>query len=834
MLLAVGLGFVQEFRAERALEALRAMAAPLARVLRDGAEAEIPAREIVPGDVILLSAGDRVPADARVVSSQNLAVEEAVLTGESAAVRKTEAALEDAELGLADRVNVVYAGTLVTYGRGRALVVGTGMATEFGRISSLVEEVEPARTPLQQNLDRLGATLGKAALAVIGLIVVLGLARGQPPIDMFLFGISLAAGVRRMVRRQALVRRLPVVETLGSTSVICMDKTGTFTRNQMTVRRVITGEGTYELTGIGYDPTGELRRDGRPASLSSALREVLRAGALASDARLTSDQNHWQIVGDPTEGALLVAAAKLDLDLDGLARAAPRVDEIPFTSERRRMTTLHESQQGAVAYSKGAVDVVLESCTRRLVEDGEQPLEADDRYALLAAERAMAAEGLRVLALTRKRADRVDEAEQDMTFLGLVGMMDPPRAEAAEAVRVCGRAGITPVMITGDHPLTARAVAEEIGLLEEREVVAGPKLEAMSDPELERAVPGIGVYARVSPADKLRVVSAWQAHGEVVAMTGDGINDAPALKKADVGIAMGITGTDVSKEAAAITLLDDNFASILAAGGGGADRFQQHQEVSRVPTLLERRRDRADGGRRPGRPADAPHRGPDPLRQSGHRRPARAGARGGSSRGRSDAQASPRSPRGHLHAPSPRAAAGGRSLVRAGEPRALHPPATERATAGRGHGDDLRVAGPDPVREGVRVPLRPRLDAEAALRQSVAQPRHPLGAGAAGGGGVGALPPGAFPDLRLRVGGLGPSGRAGPEHPPRARGGEVDGSPGVARGARVRGAATRPRRSRRAYSRASARGRPWVPPTGAAARSEVRGVPARGRGRRRV
>jgi Ca2+-transporting ATPase len=581
VLFAVLLGFIQEYRAERALETLRAMAAPLGHVLRDGVETAIPARDLVPGDVVILRAGDRVPADARVTVAINLAVDEAALTGESAAVEKTARRLEDAQVGLGDRINMAYAGTLVAAGRGHAVVVATGMATEFGRISALVQTVEPGRTPLQENLDRLGAMLAKAALAVIAIIVAVGLWRGLPPLEMFIFGIalavavvpealpavvtiSLAIGVRRMVKRHALVRRLPVVETLGSTSVICSDKTGTLTRNEMTVRRVITADGSAEISGVGYEPSGGIVVKGA-SSLPASFVDLLRAGVLASDARLVSDQGRWRIEGDPTEGALVVAAAKAGLDQATLNEREPRVQEIPFSSERRRMTTLHRTGNATVAYSKGATDGVLADSRRQLREGQEVPFDDAARDRFLGIERDMAAQGLRVLALARKMNARVEDAEREMTFLGLVGMMDPPRPEAARAVRTCRNAGITPIMITGDHPLTAQAIANEIGLLDGRSVVSGPELTVMSDAELKENVVRIGAYARVSPADKLRVVSAWQARGDVVAMTGDGVNDAPALKKADVGIAMGITGTDVSKEAAGVTLLDDNFATIVAA-----------------------------------------------------------------------------------------------------------------------------------------------------------------------------------------------------------------------------------------------------------------------------
>ena len=582
VLFAVLLGFIQEYRAERALEALRKMAAPLAHVIRDGAELSIPSREVVPGDLVVLRAGDRVPADCRITTAVNLAVDEAPLTGESAAISKTSADLAADKLAIGDRRNMAYAGTVVTYGRGQAVVVATGMSTEFGRISGLVQTVQAGRTPLQENLDMLGRTLGKAALVVVALIVALGLWRGLPVLDMLIFGIalavavvpealpavvtiSLAIGVRRMVKRNALVRRLPVVETLGSTSVICTDKTGTLTKNEMTVREVFAGGQPLTVSGVGYEPVGTFQSADGQVAIGPAALEMLRAGALASDAKLHRHGERWDIEGDPTEGALVVAAAKAGLELASLERQFPRTAEIPFSSERRRMTTLHTDAEASLAYSKGAADVVLDSCTYWVGPSGESLLTPSDRDRLRDVEGRMASDGLRVLAIARKHAATLTDAEQHMTLLGLVGLMDPPRPEAREAVNTCQRAGIRPVMITGDHPVTATAIARELGLLASGGVVSGHDLEAMSDTELEHQVRNISVYARVSPADKLRVIAGWQRHRDVVAMTGDGVNDAPALKKADVGIAMGITGTDVSKEAAAITLLDDNFASIVAA-----------------------------------------------------------------------------------------------------------------------------------------------------------------------------------------------------------------------------------------------------------------------------
>lgn len=589
---AVVLGFTQEFRAERAIQALRRMAAPLATVLRDGVETEIPARELVPGDVILLKAGDRVPADVRVTEAVNLKIDEAVLTGESVAVEKQAAPLANREAPLGDRRNLGFAGTAVTYGRGRAVVVATGMQTEFGKIAQLLETVETGRTPLQENLDRVGTRLAHAAFAVVAVIVVLGLWRGEPFLEMLIFGvalavavvpealpavvtISLAIGVQRMVRRHALIRRLPVVETLGSTSVICSDKTGTLTKDEMTVRRVFVAGQWLDVSGAGYEPAGQFTSQGTPVEPSPPLQQLLEAAALASDAHLVHNEaeGRWQIKGDPTEGALVVAAAKAGLHKPELDDRFPRVDEIPFTSETKRMTTLHQDSGRVVAYAKGAPEVILATCTRQLTEDGEQALDGSGREFILHTARSLASQALRVLAVARKASASRETAERDMTFLGLVGMIDPPRPEAKAAIHTCELAGIKPVMITGDHPLTAEAVARELALLKAGRVVTGSELESWSDSELEQVVGEVEVYARVSPAHKLRVVTAWQKQGHVVAMTGDGVNDAPALKKADVGVAMGITGTDVSREAAAMTLTDDNFASIVAAVEEGRGIF---------------------------------------------------------------------------------------------------------------------------------------------------------------------------------------------------------------------------------------------------------------------
>ena len=600
VLFAVLLGFVQEYRAERSIEALREMAAPRASVIRDGVEIDLPAREVVPGDLLVLTAGNRVAADARLLQGMNLKAQEAPLTGESTPVEKQADAVHDAAAAVGDRRNMVYAGTTVGYGRGLAVVVATGVQTEVGRIAQMLLGVQPGRTPLQVNLDRLGRMLARVALAVVAVIVAIGLLRGQPFIEMLVFGIalavavvpealpavvtiSLALGVQRLVRRRALMRRLAAVETLGSTSVICTDKTGTLTRDEMTVRRLYVGGQYVEVTGSGYSPDGQFHTGGvalevgprQRDPLATGVRDLLEAAALASDARLVRDaaRDQWEIKGDPTEGALVVAAAKAGLHKPELDAARPRVHEIPFTAESKRMTTLHAGPGGIVAFAKGAPEVLLAACATEQTPVGAVALDAPARARILAAAQRMAGDALRVLAVATLRDATPGTCERGLTLLGLVGMFDPPRAEAREAIETCEQAGIRVLMITGDHPLTAEAIARELGLLKGGRVVTGVELAALDDATLERGVEDIDVCARVSPADKLRVVEALQHRGHVVAMTGDGVNDAPALKKADIGIAMGVTGTDVAREAAAMTLTDDNFASIVAAVEEGRGIF---------------------------------------------------------------------------------------------------------------------------------------------------------------------------------------------------------------------------------------------------------------------
>jgi Ca2+-transporting ATPase len=484
VLFAILLGFIQEYRAERAMEALKRMAAPTARVIRSGKEQEIPARDVVPGDVILISAGDRIPADARITESVNLRIEEAALTGESLPVEKNTQVLAGEDLPVGDRTNLVHAGTIATYGRGRGIVVATGMQTEFGKIARMLQTVEREKTPLQENLDKLGRILAGVAIGLVIVIVVIGLLRGMPFIEILIFGIalavavvpealpavvtiSLAIGVQRMVKRHALIRRLSAVETLGCISVICSDKTGTLTKDEMTVREIFTDGATLTVTGSGYDPHGEFRSGDSPFVPTRPLLELLQGGLLASDATLYQDgeNGYWHIKGDPTEGALVVAAAKAGLLKNALTDQYPRIDEIPFTSESKKMTTLHKMATGSIAYTKGAPEVIIASSTRRLTCSGEEAMTDGYREALTEKAQTMANDAMRVLAVAYRSDVALEDAQNGMVFLGLAGMIDPPRPEAKEAIAKCADAGIKVVMITGDHPLTASAIAGEMGIL---------------------------------------------------------------------------------------------------------------------------------------------------------------------------------------------------------------------------------------------------------------------------------------------------------------------------------------------------------------------------------
>jgi Ca2+-transporting ATPase len=587
LLFAVGLGFIQEYRAERAMEALKRMAAPTATVIRGGEEQEIDARELVPGDIIVLCTGDRIPADARILEVANLKADEAPLTGESIPVEKTSVLLEG-DVDTADRRNMVYMGTAVVYGRGIGAVTATGMKTEFGTIAQMLQAVEVAKTPLQQNLDRMGKWIAVGALTLCFLLFIVGILRGHPVIEMLIWGISLAVaavpealpavvtiglaiGVQRMVKRHALVRRLPVVETLGCTTVICSDKTGTLTQDQMTVRRLWVADKTIEVTGVGYEPRGDFFLEGvryEPIP-DKDMEMLLLASALCNDTQLTHGEEGWEIKGDPTEGALVVLAQKAGLEREKVTRQFPRIAEVPFSSERKRMTTIHRSPDSQIAFMKGAPEVVLEASASISRGGKEEPLTLEERERMLTIARAMAGDALRVLGLAYRRlpdAKEWDElVEEEMVFVGLAGMIDPPREEVKEAIKTCERAGLKTVMITGDHQVTAEAIAAELAIMRGGEIVSGQQLEQFNQRKLNSIVEGVDVYARVSPAHKLKIVTALQAKKHVVAMTGDGVNDAPALKQADIGIAMGITGTDVTKEAADMVLTDDNFSSIVAA-----------------------------------------------------------------------------------------------------------------------------------------------------------------------------------------------------------------------------------------------------------------------------
>jgi Ca2+-transporting ATPase len=607
------LGVVQERRAEEALAALKKMAAPEADVIRGGRRQSIPSRELVPGDVVMLEAGNYVPADLRLYQAVNLRIEEAALTGESVPVEKEAQLVLPHDVALGDRRNTAFSGTMVAHGRGQGVVVATGMNTQIGMIASMLQSMDVEETPLQRRLDQLGKTLGWAALAVCGVVFVVGWLRGFDFLEMFLVAVSLAVaavpeglpavvtitlalGMREMIQRHALIRRLASVETLGSTTVICSDKTGTLTENQMAVTRIWVDGRQFEVTGNASSPHGEFLLGGEQIQLDDypALTSSLWAAALDNDAVLEADHSaeggtHYRMIGDPTEAALIVAAAKAGAWRHDLERSYPRIDEIPFDSGRKRMTTIHRLEQPTpedaspfydserrgweVAAVKGAPDVVLDLCSHsQTIEDDTVPLSDDFRQRILTANEAMAQDALRVLAVAYRLeedlpgGDRADEIESNLTFIGLIGMIDPPRPEVAAAIKTARRAGIRTVMITGDYPDTARAVGEQIGLLKAgHKVATGKDLSAFSDEQMAQEVRSTDVFARVSPEHKVRIVDALRANHHVVAMTGDGVNDAPALKRADIGVAMGITGTDVAKETADMVLTDDNYVSIVSA-----------------------------------------------------------------------------------------------------------------------------------------------------------------------------------------------------------------------------------------------------------------------------
>jgi len=617
VLLNAALGVVQESRAEEALAALKKMASPDANVLRDGHRQAIPAREVVPGDIVFLEAGNYVPADVRLLETVNLRIEAAALTGESVAVTKNAQLELEEDAALGDRKTMAYTGTVVSYGRGVGVVTNTGMSTEIGQIATMLQAVEEGDTPLQKRLDSFGRTLGWVSLVISGLIFVQGTFSGTPALDMFIIAVSLAIaavpeglpavvtitlalGMQEMIARNALVRKLSSVETLGSATIICSDKTGTLTQNEMTVTNIAVDGEFLDITGTGYSLEGDFLLNGEVVDLAGdfpGIRTALWIGALNNDAILETDYDDKgkktiRMVGDPTEGALLVAAAKGGALPAPLSQAYPRIQEIPFDSERKRMVTVHainqpdagdvspfldqKQQAWYVVAQKGAPDIVLERCTHyQSRDDVAVPLNDEQRRRILAANDRMTSQALRVLGVAYRVVKDLDysqngdlsvEIEEEMIFVGLLGMIDPARPEVLPALQIAREAGIRTAMITGDYPNTAKAIAQEIGLLQKgHRVITGKELDELSDDELKEAVVDTDVFARVSPEHKVRIVDAFKSNNEVVAMTGDGVNDAPSIKRADIGIAMGITGTDVAKETADMVLTDDNYASIVSA-----------------------------------------------------------------------------------------------------------------------------------------------------------------------------------------------------------------------------------------------------------------------------
>jgi len=613
------IGFFQEYRAEEALESLKAQAAPEAEVIRkthkgESLEMRVPTADIVPGDIILLDAGSKVPADARLIEVANMEVEEAMLTGESLSTRKTVAPLGEKGLPISDRTNLVYSGTIVTNGRGRAIVYATGSDTEMGKIANLIKETDKAISPLQKQTLDLGKKLGFLAVGVATLTVILGLIVALPLEEIFLFAlasavssipeglpavmsITLAVGVNRMAKRKAIIRKLPAVDTLGAATVICTDKTGTLTTNQMTVQQIKTASNITHVSGIGYEPAGEFEQENKKVAPSDDhdMTLALKIGALCNDARLVQNTDEgvvkWEIRGDPTEGALAVVAAKAGFFKDALENEYHRIDELPFNSNTKFMATFHRTKDNQVyIFVKGAPETILDRCTHVLDHSKVRTLNDEDRKTYQTHNESMASDALRVLGLayqviSEENIESIKEALEynyplDLIFVGLTGMMDPPRSEALEAVQRCKRAGIRVIMATGDHKITGEAIARLVGIIEKDEyVVSGNELQELSDEALDEVINKTAVFARVSPEHKHRIVASLQRQGHVVAMTGDGVNDAPALQAAEIGVAMGITGTDVTKEVAEMVLTDDNFASIVNAVEEGRVIFQNVRKV---------------------------------------------------------------------------------------------------------------------------------------------------------------------------------------------------------------------------------------------------------------
>lgn len=589
------LGFIQEYRAEKSIEALKDITAPEATVIRQGVERKIIAKNLVPGDIVHITAGDIVPADLRLLEAANLEIQEATLTGESEAVRKDSQTIYETDCAIGDRKNMAYMGTVVVKGQGYGLVVDTGMETEMGKIAGLIQHAEEGQTPLQQRLAQLGKYLVFFCLLIVAVVVVTGIWRGEEPYQMFLVGVSLAVaaipeglpaivtvalavGVQRMLKERAIVRRLPAVETLGCATVICSDKTGTLTQNAMTVREIYVDQTVYEVTGQGYHLEGDISSEVKGDM--AAVQMLLKCAALCNNAQLIKNGRKglegargYQLLGEPTEGALAVAAAKAGIWRDGIEKNSPRLYEIPFDSARKKMSVVYQEGRHDRVYAKGAPDILLNDCRYVLWRGNIVPLTSEIKQQIMTHYDDMAGRALRVLGfavkeiLPQKDLSRLEgELEKDLVFLGLCGMIDPPREEVLPAVWQCHQAGIKVMMITGDYQETAQAIAADLGIYRKGDLVlSGAELDNMDDKKLSRIIEKVSVFARVSPEHKLRIVKILKSKGHVVAMTGDGINDAPAIKEADIGVAMGKTGTDVTKEASAMILSDDNFSTIVSA-----------------------------------------------------------------------------------------------------------------------------------------------------------------------------------------------------------------------------------------------------------------------------
>ena len=589
------LGVYQENKASNALKALKEMASPHAKILRDGQIVEVASSDVVPGDVAILEAGDYIPADLRLIETVNLKVDEAALTGESVPVEKDASAVLESDAGLGDRINSAYMGTVITYGRGKGIITDIGMQTQMGNIADMLNETPDESTPLQKKLDNLGKLLGMVCLAICGIIFLLGLLRGMELFDIFMTSVSLAVaaipegltvvvtvvlamGMQKMVKCNAIIKRLSAVETLGSTTVICSDKTGTLTQNKMTIQKLYNAENVYNATGTGYSPVGKIT-DTKGNAAGYAVKRLIEGGLLCNDAIYHPEKE--TIIGDPTEGAMVVLAHKCGMEKDQWEKQYPRLQEIPFDSDRKLMSTFHQMDDKIIMYTKGAPDELLRRCNKVEIAGESQELTEEKKNEILAKNQAFAQAALRVIGVAYKEVSAVDtslEAENDLIFVGLLGMIDPPREEAKEAIDICKAAGIQVKMITGDHKITASAIGSQLGIVTDG-TVEGREISEMTEEQLCSCVKTTNIFARVSPEHKVRLVDAVRTNGNVAAMTGDGVNDAPSLKHEDIGVAMGITGTDVSKEAADMILTDDNFASIVRAVAEGRTIYSNIRKV---------------------------------------------------------------------------------------------------------------------------------------------------------------------------------------------------------------------------------------------------------------